>query len=274
MLAAVNGPFSIVSTLIDRGASVIQKDARDRTPLCYAARNGDVSSLKSILKKHPPRNDRSLHEAARELHADAVKLLVKAGHDIHFPSSKHGGRSPLCELCYACRPSKDSVGLQETISALAAAKAESLRICRDRTALFMAMENANPGPVVIALIEVSLWRDLNDSQNVYEEGDYFYSPTMYIKKGVAKQPEVTAKEILEKLHDFSANDRYYAKERMQQPRDAVGMPQRILDLDHKKWIRCSILEEEEDFKRKLKRADQETANRQLLSQRQHLMERV
>jgi hypothetical protein len=272
MLAAGKGRASVVSTLIDHGASVIQKDARNRTPLCYAARNGDVSALESILKKKPPRNDGSLHEAARELHADAVKLLVKSGHDIHFPSSKHGGRSPLCELCCACRGSKDPVGLQETLTALAAAKAEPLRKCRGRTALFMAMENANPGPVVTALIEACLWRDLNDPQNVYEEGDHFYSPTMYIKKGIIRQPEAIAKDILEKLNDFSATDRYYAKERMQQPRDAVGMPQRILDLDHKKWIRSSRLEEEEeDFERKLKRADQEMANRQLLSQRQHLM---
>jgi ankyrin repeat protein len=272
MLAAGKRRASVVSTLIDRGASVIQKDARGRTPLFYAARNGDLLTLKSILKKNPPRNDGSLHEAARELHADAVKLLVKSGHDIQFPSSKHGGRSPLCELCYASKGSQDPVGLQKTLTELAAAKAEPLRKSRGRTALFMAMENANPSPVVTALIEVCLWRDLNDPQNIYEEGDYFYSPTMYIKKGIIRQSEVTANEILEKLQDFSAADRYYAKERMQQPKDAVGMPQLLLDLDHKKWIRSSRLEEEEeDFERKLKRADQEAANRQLLSQRQHLM---
>lgn len=71
---------------------------------------------------------------------------------------------------------------------------------------------------------------------------------------------------------FSAEDRYYAKERMQQPKDAVGMPQRLLDLDHKKWIRSSRIEEqEEDFARRLRMQDQEVANRQLLSQRQHLL---
>jgi hypothetical protein len=272
MLAAGKGRASVVSTLLDRGASVIQKDARDRTSLCYSARCGNLSTMGSILKKNPPRNDGSLHEAARELHADAVKLLVDASHDIDFPSAKHGGRSPLCELCLGCKGFRDPTGLYNTLAVLAASKAQCLRKCRGRTAIFMAMENANPTPVVTALIEVCLWRDLNDDQNIYEEGDYFYSPTMYIKKDKIQQPEATAKDILEKLQDFSAVDKYYAKERMQQPRDAVGMPRRLLDLDHKKWIRSSRLEEEdEDFQRKLKRADQEMANRQLLSQRNHLM---
>lgn len=272
MLAASKGRASIVSTLIDRGASVIQKDLRDRTPLCYASRNGNNATMLSILKKNPPRNDGSLHEAARELNASAVKLLIKSAHDIHFPSAKHGGRTPLCELCLACRGSQDQVALDETLNELKNAKAEPLRKSRGRTALFMAMENAHPGPVVTALIAALLWKDLNDQQNVYEEGDHFYSPTMYVKKGITRQPEAVAIDLLERLVDLGATDRYYAKERMKQPIDAVGMPQRILDLDHKNWIRSSRLEqEEEDFARKLRRQEEEVANRQLLSQRQHLM---
>lgn len=273
MLAAGKGRPSIVSTLIDRGANVIQKDSRDQTPLCYASRNGDISVMKSILKKNPLRNDGSLHEAARELHADAVKLLVKSGHDIHSPSPRHGGRSPLCELCYACRGFQDPVGLQRTLTELANAKAEPLRKSRGRTAVFMAMENTHPTPVVTALIEAFLlYKDLNDQQNVYEEGDHFYSPTMYIKEGITQQPEAIANELLEKLLDFGAKDRYYAQERMQQPVKAVGAPQRIQDMDRKNWMRSSRIEqEEEDFARRLRRQEEELANRQLLSQRQHLM---
>jgi hypothetical protein len=272
MLAAGKGRSLIVAALIDRGASVFQKSASDKTPLCYAARSGDISSMTSILKKNPPRNDGALHEAARELHADAIKLLIKANHEIHFPSSRHEGRSPLCELCYACKVSHETMGLQATITELSSAKAEPLRKSRGRTALFMAMENRNPVPVVTALIEACLWKDLNDPQNIYEQGDYFYSPTMYIKKGIINQHEAISKALLEKLQDFGASDRYYAKERMQQPLDATGMPQRILDFDHKKWIRSSRREEEdEDHARKLRRQEEEMENRRILSQRQHLL---
>ena len=271
MIAAERKRAAIVTTLIDRGSVVVQKDSRDRSPLFYAARGGNTSVLTSLLKKNPLRNDGSLHEAARELHPQAIKILVKAGHDIHFPSARHGGRSPLCELCFACKGSENPIGLLETMTELNAAKAEPLRKCRGKTALFMAIDNPNPCPIITTLIEVCMWRDLNDPQNVYQEGDYFYSPTSYIKKGITRQPEVVAYDALRVLEDFNTTDRYYAKERMQQPRDAVGMPQMLLDLDHQKWIRSSRLEEEEeDFARKLRRADEEMANRQQNSQKQHL----
>lgn len=97
--------------------------------------------MNSLLKKKPPLNDGSLHEAARELHSEAVKILVAAGHDVNFPSLKHGGRTALCELCYECRGSKDLLALQSTLQECMAAKASPLRKCRGRTALFFAIEN-------------------------------------------------------------------------------------------------------------------------------------
>lgn len=271
MLAAGRGRASIVETLIDRGASVIQKDFQDKTPLCHAARSGDLRVIKSLLKKKPPVNDGSLHEAARELHADAVKLLVKSGHDIHFPSSKHQGRSPICEMCYLCKPSPQrAVELAATFTQLGILKADPFKKCQGRAAIFWAMENVQPESVVVSLVEILLWRDINSEHNVYELEDHFYSPTMYIEKRIIRQPERVADELLAKLRYFEFHDRYYAKERMQQPPDAVGMPQRILDMDNKKWMRSTRIEqEEEDRARKLKWASQEVANRQLLSRQEH-----
>jgi len=227
-----------------------------------------VSTLKSVLENNPPRNDGSLHEAARKLYPDAVNLLIKAGHDVNFPSPKHGGRSPLGELCYACKGYKDLEGLYKTLNVLAAAKADPLRKFRGRTALFMAMENPDPIPLVTALLEVCFWKDLNDPNNIYEEGDYFYSPTIYIKKGIIEQPEATANEILRKLQNYNATDRYYAKESIQQPADAIGMPLRLRDLEHDRQINLRRPIEENIFEGKLKRADEEMANQQLLEERQ------
>lgn len=271
LAAKVDRP-TILATLIDRGARVVQKDYFDRTPLFYAGRNGSVPALTSLLKKKPPFNDGSLHEAARELHSEAISTLVAAGHDVNFPSLKHGGRNPLCELCFNCRGSEDPVGLQETLSELMARKASPLRKCRERTALFYALENLDPMPVVSKLIEVCLWKDLNDPINVFEEGNYSYSATMYLKKGIYRQPESTAHNLLELLQSCSAQDRYYAKERMQQPPDAVGMPQRIADLDRKKWIRSNRLEEEnEDHERRLRREMEEMSQRDQLTTQRHLL---
>jgi hypothetical protein len=133
------------------------------------------------------------------------------------------------------------------------------------------MENEDPVPVVTKLIDRCMYKDLHDPQVIYEQDEYFYSPTMYIKKGIIKQPEAVALQVLEVLQDFDAEDRYYAKERIQQPADAVGMPQRILDLQRKKWIRSDRLEEEhEDHQRKLRYEVEEIKQRDQLSQMRHM----
>lgn len=271
VLAARMDRHYILSTLLDLGARATQQDYFNRTPLFYAARNGNVSALTSLLKKRLPPNDGSLHEAARELHPEAVRMLVAAGHDIDYPSLKHGGRNPLCELCLGCKGS-DPVALHDTLLECMAAKANPLRKFRGKSALFFAIDNPDPLIVVSKFIEVCLWKYPNDPSLVFEQGILSYSATMYIKKGISNQPEKAALGILEVLQDASMEDRYYAKEREQQPRDAVGMPQRIADLDHKKWIRSSRLEEEqEDHRQRLRREMEEMDQRNQLSSSRHLL---
>jgi hypothetical protein len=191
----MNRPY-VLSRLIDLGARVGQKDFLDRTPLFYASRRGNLPAITSLLKKKPILNDGSLHEATRELHS-AVKMLVAAGHSADFPSLRHEGRTPLGELCYSSNGAENHSELHNTLSKLQVTKLAPLKKCRGRTALFLALENSNPVPVVARLIEVCLWKDLNDPSNVFEQGDYFYSATMYIKKGISRQPENVALEILE-----------------------------------------------------------------------------
>jgi hypothetical protein len=271
MAASLDRPF-ILSRLIDLGARVGQKDCFDHTPLFYASGNGSTTAITSLLKRKPMLNDGSLHEAARELHSEAVKMLVAAGHGVNFPSLKHEGRTPLGELCYRCSGTENLIGLHETISELEVAKADPLKKCGGRTALFLALSNPNPIAVVEKLIEVSLWKVLNDPSNVFEQNDYTYSATMYIKKGLSRQPEMVTNEILKLLQHLDVEDRYYAKERMQQPKDAVGMPQRIADSDHKKWIRSNRIEDEhEDHKWRLRRTMEEMSQTDQLNTRRHLL---
>ncbi|KAF2825233.1 hypothetical protein CC86DRAFT_456469 [Ophiobolus disseminans] len=272
ILAAKLDRRHILTKLIDLKAELAQTDCYDRTPLFYAGRNGNTSAITSLLRKKPPVNDGSLHEAARELHPRAVKLLATKGHDVDFPSLKHNGRNALCELAFRCHASQDSVRLHDTLCALREAKSNPLRKYRGKTPLFYAMDNPDPVPMVSKIIEVCLWQDLNDASNVFEKDDHSYSATMYIKKGLYEQSERHAYDILQVLEDASAQDRYYAKERMRQPFDAVGMPQHIANLDRKKWIRSSRLEEdEEDHRRRLRRDAEEMAHRDQLNSSRHLL---
>lgn len=272
ILAAKLDRYRVLKKLIDAGSKVAQTDCYDRSPLFYAARMGNTSAITSLIRRKAPVNDGSLHEAARELHPDSVKVLLAKGHAVDFPSLKHGGRNPLCELSYNCNPSQDTVRLHHTLQILMDAKSDPLRKYRGKPPLFYALENSDPVPIVSKLIELCLWQDLNDPGNVFEQDDHSYSATMYIKKGLYQQSEGPAYAVLQVLEDADAQDRYYAKERMKQPSDAIGMPQRIADLDRKKWIRSSRLdEEEEDHRRKLRRDAEEMSHRDQLTTNRHLL---
>ena len=127
--------------------------------------------------------------------------------------------------------------------------------------------------MVKKLLEILLWRDHSDAVNVFEENGYYYSATMYIKRGICKQEQRAADEVLDLLLDLNVEDRFYAKERMAQPHDAVGMPEHIANQDRRNWIRSSRLEqEEEEHQRKIRyeteimeRRDQSTTKSHLLS---------
>ena len=96
---------------------------------------------------------------------------------------------------------------------------------------------------------------------------------MYIKKGICKQEQRAADEVLDLLVDLNVEDRFYAKERMAQPHDAVGMPEHIAAQDRRNWLRSSRLEqEEEEHQRKIRyeteimdRRDHSTTKSHLLS---------
>jgi len=221
------------------------------------------------MRKKSSVNDGSLHEAARNLKAEAVQTLVANGHGIDWPSAIHEGRTPLCELCANAEGTLND--FTDTLSEIRDVKADPLRKCRGKTPLFHALENKNAVLVVRKLIEILLWEDLNDEKNVFEEGNHSYSATMYIKKGLCQQPRDVAEELLRELENFEAADRYYAKERMEQPSDAVGMPQRIADLDQKRWIRSNrIKEDTEDHRIKIRRTQEEYSNTDQLVSNRHL----
>ncbi|QDS71500.1 hypothetical protein FKW77_004645 [Venturia effusa] len=274
ILAAKHDRAAIISVLLHRGVKIMQKDCHDRTALFYAARSGRTTAVTSLLKKSPITNDGSLHEAARGLHTDIDAALLATGHDVNFPSFKHSGRSPLCELCYRCDVPNDVTNLHFTLQELQKAKAAPLRECRGRTPLFYAIDNPYSASVVVGkLIEVVLWDTdlLNDHKNVFKQKHLHYSATKYVEKGLCEQPEAIAQRVLDVLQDAGVTDRFYASERTKQPDGARGMPQRIADLDDKKWIRSNrLMEEQEDQERKLRREKEELSQRDELTSRRHL----
>jgi hypothetical protein len=253
ILAAKYSRSDLVAKLLKQKAKATAKDLFERSALFYAARAGDLDSVNALLKAKSPVNDGSIQEAAKELHSDVVKALVKGKHHPDFPSSKeqHEGRTALQELCLICDGSKGSTKIEETIRALVDGKANPLERSRNKNALFLALDNANPVPVTRALLDCIMWKHMTSEENVYIETDpetgtkYYFSPTMYLSRGFSQGPESENEQLLKILIDKRGIDRFYAEGGAEQPLDACGMPQAIIDAEKKRTDREQKIREKE-----------------------------
>lgn len=214
--------------LLRRKINISFKDKFSRSALFFAAGNGDVKSIKILLQQKPRGNDGSLHEAARELHSDIMSLLLKAGHDPNFTSTKHEGLTPLGELCMYCNGKGLDSRIEECIELLVRAKIDPGKKWRGKSVLYMALDNPEPHPVTSALLERLMWKHVKNDANIYDDESLYYSPTMYLKKGYFLGSEDDQGAMIQLLKDHGAEDHYYAEEGLRQPGDAVGMPQHIV----------------------------------------------
>jgi hypothetical protein len=228
LLAARYERPDIISILLQRKLNVSIKDRFSRSALFFAAANGDIKSTQILLQHRPRGNDGSLHEAARELHPEIMSALIKAGHDPNFTSTKHEGLTPLGELCMYCNGEGLSTRIEECIELLVRAKVNPLKTWRGKSVLYMALDNPEPYPVTSALLERLMWKYVTNEANIHHEETFYYSPTMYLKKGYFIGSTSDQRSMIQLLKDHGAEDHYYVEEGQRQPQDAVGMPSHIV----------------------------------------------
>jgi hypothetical protein len=253
ILAAKYSRSDLVGKLLKQKVKASAKDKFDRSALFYAARNGDIDSVNALIKAKSALNDGSLQEATKNLHSKVVAALVKGKHDPDFPSSKeqHEGRTALQEMALMCDCTKSGAEIEETIQALVKGKANPLEKSRGKNALFLALDNAHPVPITRALLDCVMWKHMVSDENIYIEVDpetgtkYYFSPTTYVSRGFSQGPEKDNDQLLKLLIDKRGTDRYYAEEGAEQPIDAMGMPQAIIDAEKKRKDREEKLQQKE-----------------------------
>jgi ankyrin repeat protein len=153
-VAAKSSHLDAVELLLEAGAKPSAKDKYGRSALFYAARLGDVEIVFTLLHSKPSTNDGSLHEAARSFHAPVMELLLKAGHDADYRSTKHGGRTALGEMALKGRVSEDVARTEEAVDLLKDAGSDPMVKVDGKTVIFLALDNKNPEPVVRVLLDV------------------------------------------------------------------------------------------------------------------------
>lgn len=274
VLAAKYRRGDIVSQLLKMDVDVSVRDYLDRSGLFYAASFGDLELVRSLIKSKSPRNDGSLHEAARNLHSEVVTALITKGkHNPNFRSTKetYGGRSPLQEMVYRCQSTRSPIELESTITALVDGKADVLDSWRGKNAMFLALDNANPYPITQALLDRVMWQYINDPSNVFEwqhpetRARYFMSPTVYVNHGLALGDIRQHRALIQLLEGVSCQDRYYAPLNASQPPGAVGLPEHIQKVeDKRRETEQKRRDREEERQLKLQQEQQEAEHKAAL----------
>ncbi|KAI1823083.1 hypothetical protein F4861DRAFT_346299 [Xylaria intraflava] len=232
MLAIRTRRQDVVKLLLLAGAEVDVTDAVGNSPLSMAsAIGGDlaVSIMSNLLAAGAPRNDGSLHNAARELDIQAMQVLVEYQHDPDFPSPLHGGRSALAELCLHAADSvqltiSKQKSMEKAIEFLLQSGTDITIQSEGKSVLLLALESADPLATTRVLLRASLWKEINKPYNQYNDGNFTFSPTMYVQHVLPDPGQKT--ELLKLLRSNRCTDVYYANSGPQ-PDDAVGMPSHI-----------------------------------------------
>src|SRR5450432_1955750 len=144
----------VLEMLIAKGAKVAVPDETGISPLAWASQVGNTSVMTLLSKAGAEVDDGSLHDAARELRCDAMRVLIKYGHEVDYPSARHGGRSALAELCYKAVDNGPSLDLEEAIRCLIANGADfRMKFARGKTIFHYALDSCDPVTILKALLK-------------------------------------------------------------------------------------------------------------------------
>lgn len=198
-----------------------------RSALFFASQSGDAELVALLLKSGPSTNDGSLHEAARGFHVETTKLLLSAGHDPNFRSTRHNGLTALGELARHATLPDDATPVVKTLDILRDAGASPLLKAHGKTMIFLALDNPDNVRIARILLEKVLHQTINSQENTYQHGVYNFSPTTYVSKGILLGPPSV--ELYRMLRGHGVENHFYANIGEIQPTDAVGLPEEIAE---------------------------------------------
>ena len=235
MLAIRSHRSEIVSKLLSKFADVKVTDQNGITPLSMASHLGNTTIMEHLLQAGAECDDGSLHDAARELRCDIMRVLMKFDHKPDYPSDRHNGRSALAELCLSAvnrRPVPTPILLEEAIQCLIAGGANiRLRILAENTSektLFhFALDSLDPMLILPVLLKI-MWEYVNEECFFYEDATYTYSLTKYVDKDLYQGPADQKESIIRSLKNKRVVDRFWATDvDAEQPDDCCGAPEYI-----------------------------------------------
>jgi len=166
--------------------------------------------------------------------------------------------------------------LEEVLNALASQGRgfDVYKKWHQKTMLFVVLDNIiDPVGILDKLIERVFNKIINDSENILQVGDYFYSPLSYVEHGILQAPKESWPALTKLLWNHGARRRYYAKRGSQQPQPnaltgkggAVGLPEDIVKYEDERDKRLDKLKDYEiKYQQNAELAQQQLEHKQAL----------
>ena len=261
---------ALIRVLLKHGSDASATDHTGFSPLMTASRMSEALAVSCLLESGVATNDGSLHEAARSMNLEVVKLLLKHQHDPARPSAAHQGRTALGELCFGTQAAASDVWkLKQIIGVLIEAGADATKHVNCKPLICLALDNDNPPPIVQALFDTFLWGRIDEDFNLFTDEKHCFSPTMYVDHGLFLGPQERKSELLALLRQYNAKrDVFYALSGPQ-PAGAKGMPLHLQEEHNKRMAKAdSDREREENLQRSIReKKEQEKADQEIMNMR-------
>ena len=232
IVALLTGRSALIDALLRNGADASATNEKGFSPVLVASQLGNVVAARRLIEAGARINDGSLHQAARSLHLQVVKLLLQDGANPNYRSSVHDGRTPLSELYLnGMATGSASQIVEDIITELRRKGANTEQLIDRKPLICLALDNSDPVPMVKAVMSAYLSEYIDENFNLYEDdkSGMVYSPTFYVMKGPYLGPPAKAQELVQLLKNYGCNRSVYYSLQGPQPAEAKGIPHHIAE---------------------------------------------
>ncbi|KAK5047449.1 hypothetical protein LTR84_006545 [Exophiala bonariae] len=224
---------TLVSTLLECGAEPHGTDPEGRSALYLATSLQDCycSAMNKLISKGAPPDDGSLHLATCNQDLPAIRVLLEAGHSLGHRSPLHQDSTVMEAFLRYDHPECKRKTLVATLNILLKDADWGNIVWQARPNLSgIALEGRWPYESISALLEFRPSTGVKTS--LLRCGTFRYSLLSAVKKWdtCGRLKDGDRQKLITRLASLGFKEKYYASEGPQ-PKDAIGIPERLLDAD-------------------------------------------
>ena len=226
---------SLVPVMVHAGAPPDIQDSRGKSALTLAIERRLITAADALLAAGTRVNDGSLHAAACMQDVHMVRRLRDCGHS---PTARPVSANGLSALEALLRHEYPSHRLRPTVTALTEGSEKPGLWISSPSHLWVALQSKTPSALARALLD-NMPRDKLILDEIFLWKQMYYSPVCWVEQDMCPHLLPDEKQNLVRyLLRVGLPRTYYALEGPQ-PQGAIGVPQKLLDVENDRLRRLA-----------------------------------